>query len=170
MLSQGGHIYDLKCAYNLGQAVKKLPQGIRYRWVRFVRKLKPNPVDLQNLDVFLESIMEEERMAHLTFESSSSKAFSGEKQKKSKVPTERQRATFKIPVSTFNLTVGTHNVLSTQETDMSRTEYVNGLGAHELVSCDGILKKSPSERASFPRIRVFASTVWRENLEASNVV
>ena len=58
ILRQSGLDHDLKGSANLEQAVQKLPLGIRARWARFA--LKRSPVDLEDLDRFLEETVEAE--------------------------------------------------------------------------------------------------------------
>ncbi|XP_045032722.1 uncharacterized protein LOC116934425 [Daphnia magna] len=142
VLEQGGLEHDLKSAANLDQAVQKLPPVFRHRWARYARKRLPKGVDLSDLDRF----MEEERMARSAFELAP------------KVDVREKRVTFPKPA------VEKHpssrpailkpppvrpppTILATQVAKDVDVECPGCGGAHRLVSCPELQRKSPSERA-----------------------
>ncbi|XP_032799158.2 uncharacterized protein LOC116936052 [Daphnia magna] len=138
--------HDLKSAANRDQAVQKLPPVFRHRWARYARKSLPKGVDLSDLDRFIEEVVEEERMARSAFELAP------------KIDLRERRVTFPKPA------VEKHpssrpailkpptvrppsTVLATQTAKDVDVECPGCGGAHRLVSCPELQRKSPSEQA-----------------------
>ncbi|KAI9555910.1 hypothetical protein GHT06_018435 [Daphnia sinensis] len=146
VLEQGGLEHDLKSAANLDQAVQKLPPVFRHRWARYARKRLPKGVDLSDLDRFMEEIVEEERMARSAFELAP------------KIDLREKRVTFSKPA--FERHPSSRpailkpppvrpppTILATQVAKDVDVECPGCGGAHRLVSCPELQRKSPSERA-----------------------